>query len=279
VEITEPSSLEIDAGGVGPYGRSILLTHGAAAPKVFVLLHGLSASPRQFLELGSRLFERGSNVLIPRLPRHGHEDRLTTALRDLTAEELATFARETLATARTLGREVVVVGFSLGGLLAAWIAQHETVDRVIAIAPFLGLSFLPGRRLTRRFTAAALRLPNRFLWWHPLLRERLLPTHGYPRYATHAVAQAYRLAQELFRAAGERAPATRDISFVLNSSELVVNNRSATRLAGLWRASAPGSVDVHRLERLPPSHDIIEPLGPSWVVPLVYPTLEGILDR
>jgi alpha-beta hydrolase superfamily lysophospholipase len=278
VEITEASSLEAGSDAAEPYGRPILLTHGAPAPKVFVLLHGLTASPRQFVEVGRGLFERGANVLIPCLPRHGEEDRLTTVLQDLTAEELSAFARETVATARALGRQVVVVGFSLGGLLAAWLAQHESVDRVVAIAPFLGFAFLPGRRLTKRFSAAVLRLPNRFLWWNPWLRERMLPSHGYPRYATHAVAQAYKLAQDLFHHAARRAPATRDIALVLNASEMVVNNRSAARLASLWSRFLPQPIKVHRLDRLPPSHDIIESLGPQWVVPRVYPSLFEILE-
>jgi carboxylesterase len=263
--------------GVGPSGRSILLTHGAPAPKVFVLLHGLTASPLQFAEFGRMLHARGANVLIPRLPRHGHEDRLTDVLEGLTAEEMTTFARRTVDRARTLGRRIIVAGFSVGGLLAAWLAQHEHVDRVVAIAPFLGIAVMP-----IRFGGPAARWvlsrPNRFLWWNPFLRERLMPEHGYPRYPTHAVATAYCLANDLLHDAQHTAPATRDIDFVLNQSEMVVNNRSAVRLAAAWRAHG-ATVAVRRLSRLPPSHDIVEPLRSAWVVPRVYPELVELVDR
>ena len=236
----------------------------------------MTASPLQFLELGRRLHARGANVLIPRLPRHGHEDRLTTVLQHLTAEEMTAFARNAVTAARPLGQRTIVAGFSLGGLLASWLAQHEPLDRVVAIAPFLGFAFVP-RRLAGQAARWLLRQPNRFLWWNPVLRERLMPAHGYPRYATHAVAQSYGLAQRLFLDAERDAPATSSIDFVLNRSEVVVNNRSALRLAGSWRAHG-ASVKVRELRSLPPSHDIVEPLRGSWIVPRVYPELVELLD-
>jgi carboxylesterase len=263
--------------GIGPSGRSILLTHGAPAPKVFVLLHGMAASPLQFGELGRRLYARGANVLIPRLPRHGHGDRLTDVLQYLTVEEMTTFARRSVETARTLGHRTIVAGFSLGGLLAAWLAQHENLERAVAISPFLGIALVP-RRVAAQAARWALQVPNRFLWWNPVLRERLMPAHGYPRYPTHAVAQAYRLAHALFGDAERVAPATRTIDFVLNRSEVVVNNRSAVRLAAAWRAHG-ATVAVRHLRSLPPSHDIIEPLREDWILPRVYPELVELIDR
>ncbi len=73
---------------------SILSTHDAPVRRVFLLLHGLTASPLQFAAFGNLLFDRGANVLIPRLPYHGYGDRLTSALEALTADELRAFARE-----------------------------------------------------------------------------------------------------------------------------------------------------------------------------------------
>jgi len=201
---------------------------------------------------------------------------MSTALQHLTAEELTGFGRSVVARARKYGEHVVVAGFSLGGLVAAWMAQHEKVDRVVAISPFLGLSIMP-ERLASRATHLALRLPNRFVWWNPFLRERLMPAHGYPRYPTHAVAQAFRMSLELFRLAGERAPATPEIDFVLNRSEVVVSNRSAVRLGALWRAHG-ATVRVNHLQSLPPSHDIIEPLRSAWIVPRVYPELLALVE-
>ncbi len=250
------------------------MTHGAPTERVFVLLHGLTASPRQFEPFGRLLFEAG-NVFIPRLPRHGHTDRMTTALSYLTAQELRTFAAATVSEARTLGREVVVVGFSVGGLLSAWIAQNYAVARSVSIAPFLGVAWLPPE-LTRGAATFALRAPNRFYWWHPLLRERLGPEHGYPRFSTHAVAHAATLAADLFADAVRRSPRTSDARIVVNASETTVNNAAARRLAALWNRDGTAPA-VHRLRGLPASHDIIEPLRSPDLTSRVYPELIALV--
>ena len=242
-----------------------------------MLLHGLTASPLQFASFGRLLFARGANVFIPRLPRHGLSDRLTTSLAGLTAEELDAFAAEAVASARLLGEHLVVVGFSLGGLLAAWIAQHLEVERVVPIAPFLGLAWVP-HRIAPSLARLTLQMPNRFVWWHPVLRERLQPEHGYPRYPTHALAQSYHLVQRLIGAAERHAPYARQIEIVLNASETAVDNRSARRLARLWSARRGVPVGVRSLVGLPPSHDIIEPLATPRLAPRVYPRLIEIVD-
>ena len=265
----DPSSISHD---------SILLTRGEPTARAYLLLHGLTASPRQFAEFGRLLFERGANVSIPPLPRHGLTDRLTTELQDLSAAELRTFARASAAHAQTLGRKLTVIGFSVGGLLAAWIGQTMPVDRVVAIAPFLGVAWLP-RRLTARAARVALRMPNRFLWWDPIKRERQMPAHGYPRFPTHAVAEAMTLGQELLAEAMREAPATRDVQVVLNASEAAINNPAAEKLAALWSAHEGGRIVLHRLNGLPPSHDIIEPLRAPHIARSVYAALLDLVER
>jgi alpha-beta hydrolase superfamily lysophospholipase len=257
---------------------SILLSHGAPRPRAYVLLHGMSASPLQFAEFASRLYARGANVYVPRLPQHGFEDRMSTALGDLTARELRTFARDSVAAAYDLGTEVHVVGFSLGGLLAAWIAQTMEVARVTAIAPFLGVAGLP-RRFTPGAAEFALRAPNAMLWWNPLLRERLGPAHGYPRFATHAVAQASRLASGLFALAAVEAPRASEIAIVLNAFETTVNNRAARRLAWEWAREARQRTHLYRMKGLGPAHDIIEPMRSPENIRRVYPPLVDLVAR
>ncbi len=217
-------------------------------------------------------------MYIPRLPRHGLADRLTTELAALTAQELVEFAAQAVASAAALGDEVVVVGFSVGGLLSAWTGQHVAVARVVCIAPFLSIAWLPPR-LGSRAVRFALYVPNQFLWWDPLLRERQQPEHGYPRFATHAVAHAAALGRRLLAEAARSKPAARELIVVLNRSETTVSNRTARRLASLWAARAPQSTELHWLRGLPPSHDIIEPEGAGARVRAVYPALIALVDR
>jgi alpha-beta hydrolase superfamily lysophospholipase len=257
---------------------SILLTRGEPTSRVYLLLHGLTASPRQFSEFGRLLFERGATVSIPRLPRHGLTDRLTTELEGLSVEELRDFARASTAYAQTLGRRLTVVGFSVGGLLAAWIGQNIAVDRATAVAPFLGPAWLP-TGLIGRVARATLLMPNRFLWWNPFSRERQMPAHGYPRFPTHAVAQAITLGQELLAQAGRSAPAAHDVQILVNASEAAANNWAAQELAALWSAHEGGRIVLHRLSGLPPSHDIIEPLRSPQIARSVYAALLDLVER
>jgi pimeloyl-ACP methyl ester carboxylesterase len=127
-----------DHPGVSLSGRTRAYVHGERRPRAVVLLHGMSASPAQFERVAADLFDRGHNVVVPRLPRHGHADRLSTALERLRPEDLYRAVDEYVTVARELGERVTVAGFSLGGLLAAWIGQHFEVDRCVPIAPFFG---------------------------------------------------------------------------------------------------------------------------------------------
>ena len=177
----------------------------AAGRGAVVLLHGMSASPAQFERYARDLYARGHNVLVPRLPRHGHADRLSTALARLRPDELYDAVVDYVAIAHELGDRVTIAGFSLGGLLTAWIAQHYRVRPCVAIAPFLGVAIDSGRLMTA-LAELLLRMPNRFQWWNPILRERQMPEHGYPRYSTHAIAHAYRVARTVLDEAHEAAP-------------------------------------------------------------------------
>ena len=148
-----------DHPGVSDKGRTVARLHGERRPRAVVLLHGMSSSPPQFDRFSRDLFARGHNVLVPRLPRHGHSDRLSTALARLRPDDLYAGVDEYISIARELGERVTVAGFSLGGLLAAWSAQHYRVDRCVAIAPFFGVAWIP----TGLMTAVAetmLRIPN-----------------------------------------------------------------------------------------------------------------------
>ena len=254
---------------------SILSTHGGRTSRAYVLLHGLTATPLQFASFGELLFAGGANVYIPRMPRHGHADRLTTVLQDLTAAELRAFANESVSRARELGDEVVVAGFSVGGLISAWIGQYHTVARSVSVAPFLGLAFLP-HALTAGAARLALRAPNRFWWWDPLLRERFGTDHGYPRFATHAVAQAANLGHDLLADARHRPAATADLRIVLNDRETTISNAAARRLAARWTRNG-STVALHRIAGLPLSHDIIEPLRSPELARRVYPQLLALV--
>lgn len=261
---------------IGEAGRSNLLLHEGPRPLAVVLFHGMSASPAQFVRFAHTLYEHGHNVVVPRLPRHGHANRLTTALAHLTADDLRRFATDNVAIARGLGDRVVVAGFSLGGLLATWAAQHLDIDRAVAIAPFFGVSWLPDAFIGS-LARVLLAMPNQFHWWNPLERERQQPAHGYPRYATHAVAQSFVLAREVFDRA-DRGVRARQLIFITNEREAAVNNRAVRRVERKLREAGAGEVQHIVLSGIPFSHDIIEPLRHPAIAQAVFPQLLAAIE-
>jgi carboxylesterase len=253
------------------------LTHGKRTPSATLFLHGLTASPRQFAALAVHAFRAGDNVIVPRLARHGHADRMSATLRDLSADELIAGVEAQFAIATQLGATVRVVGFSLGGLLAAWLAYTQRVRETIAIAPFLGVAGVPPR-LTAALAHELARRPNAFVWWNPIRRERQLPTHGYPRYSTHAIAQALGLAGQLAARARAVAPMS-SITLVTNRGETAVSNAAIAQLARSW--GRHGTVEAHlrRVTGIGYSHDIIEPERDRAIIDRSYPQILALLDE
>jgi alpha-beta hydrolase superfamily lysophospholipase len=267
-----------DHSGVAQKGRTIAYVHPSRRQRAVVLLHGMSASPSQFERVARDLFERGYNVIVPRLPHHGHADPLSSALERLHADELYAAVREYVAIASEIGERVTIAGFSLGGLLTAWAAQHHPVERAVPIAPFFGVSWIPNRLMTP-VAERLLRVPNRFHWWNPILRERqFLATSGYPRYATHAIAHSYRIAQALLEEAQTSVPAAEHVTIVTNKTEVAVNNYAIRRLYQSWHRHRPDAVELAVLTGLPLSHDIVSPLRRWRLADRAHPHLLRAID-
>ena len=122
-----------------------------------------------------------------------------------------------------------------------------------------------------------LRLPNRFHWWNPILRERG-PANGYPRYATHAIGHMHRIARALLEEARTVGPLAGHCTIVTNAAEIAVNNYAIRRLYKSWRRQRPGGVELVRITGLPLSHDIVSPLRPWRLADRVHPQLLDAID-
>jgi pimeloyl-ACP methyl ester carboxylesterase len=267
-----------DHPGVSAAGRTIAYVHAASCKRVVVLLHGMSASPSQFDRVARALYEREYNVLVPRLPHHGHADPLSNALERLSADDLYQAVAGYVATAQELGDQVTVAGFSLGGLMSAWAAQRFSIERAVLIAPFFGVSWIPNR-LMGPVAERLLRVPNRFHWWNPIMRERqFLATNGYPRYATHAIGHSHRITRALFEEARECRPAARHVTILTNAAEVAVNNHAIRKLYEMWRQHRPDHVELSVITGLPLSHDIVSPMRKWRLADRVEPHLLDAID-
>ena len=251
-----------------------LLTHGRKTERAVVLLHGFTNCPKQFDSLAVLLYERGFNVYLPLVPRHGISNRMTTSLAGLTAEEISQSAETALDLAHGLGDRVTVVGLSATAVATAWLAtRRPDLDRAVLIAPSLGPR--DGSIFwTRRLTSALLVAPNFFVWWDSKLKERVPgPTQCYPRFSSRALAQVYRLGFDILDAADRAKPAARRITIVMTVSDEGISREAVQELDRRWRARGMEIRDYEFPESLAVHHDMIDPEQPYQRIAVAYPVL------
>jgi alpha-beta hydrolase superfamily lysophospholipase len=257
----------------------LALLHGRPTDKVYVLIHGLSNCPYTFCDWAPQLHAAGHNVLVPRMPFAGHADNATDALRNVTAQGLRAFCDECVDIATALGRDVIVLGISGGGILAAWIAQNrKEVRRAVLVSPAFGLAQFGGR-VNEFIMRLTLLLPHISVWKDPIRRARgASREHSYKRQSTHATGEYMRLGLAVRRQARKGRPAAGAIVVVTNAADDSVDTSVTRQTADLWeRAGA----DLVRHE-FPPAaylpHELIDPTEPGAMPSLVYPVLQRLAE-
>ncbi len=258
-----------------------LLEHGHPTERVFVLIHGLSSCPAQFAELGRLLFERGHNVVIPRVPYHGEKNRLATDWVRLTAGDMVDGGNQAVDLARSLGGKVTAAGLSISGATVAWMAQNRgDLDRAVLLAPFLAPAGLP-EWAAAPVERLLLRLPNLFLWWDSNLKESIEgPPYAYPRFPTRVIGETMLLGREVLRESRRRAHQCASILVVTSASDHAANNQFTSRLVANWRRLGQGSLETFEFpaaDNVP--HDFIDPNQPNQKTALVYPKIIALFER
>jgi carboxylesterase len=268
VEHTERDSTMEDA-------RSVLLDHGTRTPRVVVLVHGFTNSPRQFRELGRILYDRGYNVLIPRLPEHGLRAGDVGALKSITAERYRDYADRAVDDAHGLGDSVMVVGLSAGADVAIWIAQHRAdVTRVVVIAPAISLARVPSL-FDAPVMNLMMRVPNLTFHQAP---DTLRP-HAYFGVSTRALGQTLRFGASVMHDVEHGSPAVRDLAVVINGNDHTIDVSPVLRMAELWRDRDGAHTAVFRFDaklRLP--HDVIDVTQRCGMPDVVYPVVVALLE-
>jgi carboxylesterase len=264
---------------VNPVARSTFLTHEQRVEHALLLFHGYTNSPKGFQALGKMFHEIGFNVLIPREPHHGLNDRMTTAQEKVTAAGLVRFAEEAVDMVQGLGERVTVAGISMGGVLAAWVAQNRADIALAApISPAFAFQALP-RRLAPLGSQLFRWLPNRYMWWDPEVQDIPHPPyHCYPRYATRALAHILHLGQMVLGQARRSPPCAREILVITNPTDESVDNRGAAKMVEAWRRVGGTQVRTYEFEQKHKLiHDLIDPEQPKGKIEIVYPILLDLL--
>lgn len=255
--------------------RSRLLTHGEEAEVAVVLFHGLTNCPKQWVEFAEEVHAQGANVLILRAPHHGIANADGTAigsvsnLAALTPEELMGYAQESVAIGAGLGRQQRVAGLSLGGVIAAWVAENaEGVERAVVVSPALTLPVGP-----RWLTNAAIDVFGRL----PSIRlpgsDKTGIDHVYNSETTRGLVALYRLGAIVIDESESTPPTVQRIAVDWNANDNQVNNSDVEELADAWRRNG-ADVTTHVFPKsLGMPHDVIDPAQPTGDVAAVYPVL------
>lgn len=256
------------------------MLHAEPVSDLFILLHGVTNNPEQFRAFGELLYARGADVLIPRMPFHGHLDRLTPAQKNFTAALALRETLRVLQAAETRGQRITVVGLSVNGLPAAWVAMNRPeVDRVMLLAPFFSVHGMPDW-LIGPAAQVFQRWPNFFIWWDADLRENLPgPLGVYPRFSTRTMASFLQFGVEIFNQARRQAPRVREVIVVTTAADRAISNARVAELVELWRNAGFHNLQTYEFpakEAVP--HDFIDPYQPDQQTELVYPVLLDLLQ-
>jgi esterase/lipase len=259
---------------VNRFGGTVLMAHGARAPKLAVLFHGLTATPHQMQLLGDQLYARGYDVFIPRMPMHGERGRTVTALSGLTADTLRAFADDAIDIARGLADTIDVLGLSGGATLAAWVAQHRgEVRNVVIVSPAIALSRLP-RMLEDPARQTLARLPNVNVG----ASADTTKPQVYAGFSTRAVAQTMRLGAEVRWEAERVKPAAGTIAMVTNGNDHTVDAGAALALADKWMEHGAPIKRYAFDAAIGLPHDLVDQGERCADANLVYPVLVALLE-
>jgi carboxylesterase len=257
------------------------LLHGHPTETVYVLMHGLCNCPKQYGELSKLLFAQGSNVLIPRTPWHGLSDLMNTGFANLTQTEMVESAEHAVDLARPLGIKVVVVGLSINGTTAAWLAQNRSdITKVVLLSPFFAPAMLPDWSALPAGNLAA-RLPNLFIWWNDKQKEKLIgPPYAYPRFPTHVIGRVMQLGERVREQAKSAPFRSGSLLIVTSASDHAASSAATASLVDEWRKRRPDAVFTHKfplVKKVP--HDFIDSNQPDQKVDEVYPELLRLLKQ
>jgi alpha-beta hydrolase superfamily lysophospholipase len=267
------------ASKMNPKCITQFMTHGQQTQHVIILVHGYTNCPEQFAELGQRFYDLGYNVLIAPLPHHGLADRMTDEQGQLKAEELAAYADQVVDIADGLGKQITMAGLSAGGVTTAWAAQNrKDIDLAVIISPAFGFQAIP-TKLTAPIMNIVSILPDTFVWWDETLKANELPTHAYPRYSKHALAQIMRLGFAVQAQAKAQAPAAGKFLVITNANDTSVNNVLTAQVVSIWMQNG-ATINTYEFPASQGlAHDLIDPSQPNQPIDMIYPQLIELITK
>ena len=255
-----------EAADLDPRCVTEVRDRGERTERSALLLHGYTNCPAQFRRLAQAYYDAGYNVVSLRLPAHGHADRLTRAMTDLTPADLAASTDHAMDIAAGLGEEVTVVGLSAGGTLAAWLAaQRDDVDAAVLIAPLMVPKVLPNQTVAP-VARAARYLPDYYVWWDGDLKSELAsPPYAYPRFSIRSMGAMLALGLRAQSTETREVPLDR-LVLITTENDAAVSNAAVAAVGRKLEPLSRETVTMHFPAASGYSHDLIDPWGDNAAV-------------
>lgn len=265
---------------LSPEGASRMLDHGKKTPRAFVLLHGLTNCPEQFLPLARILHAQGANVIIPRARYAGFADRLNTLQGNQSGQDLLDQAAVGLDIAAGLGDRVSLVGLSGSAVAGAWMAQHrDGVSEMVLIAPFFSLDGVPAPLIDAGAAVLSV-IPNFFQWWDSEKKENLAgPKYAYPRFGTRCMASTIQLSRNVRENLSLMPLRVRKLDFLITATDTAANNPLTKKIAAELAKSNTVPVTIEEFPaELKIPHDMVDPSQPNANTEIAYKKILELLE-
>ena len=265
---------------LSPEGASRMLDHGKRTPRAFVLLHGLTNCPEQFLPLARILHAQGANVIIPRARYAGFADVLNSVQGNQSGQDLLDQAAVGLDIAAGLGDRVSLVGLSGSAVAGTWMAQHrDGVSEMVLIAPFFSLDSVPAP-LIDAGAAVLSAIPNFYQWWDSEKKENLAgPKYAYPRFGTRCMASTIQLSRSVRENLTNLPLRAGKIRFLITATDAAANNPLTKKIAATLAQtnSVPVTIEEFPAELKIP-HDMVDPSQPNANTEIAYKKILELLE-
>lgn len=114
-----------------------------------LIIHGYTGSPYEVGPLAEYLREHTDwRIDVPTLPGHGSE----LALENVSYKSWLVAAENSLKQLKAKSDKIYLIGFSMGGMIAAYLASKHNIDKLVLLAP--SGKYLSFRQMIRDFTGA-----------------------------------------------------------------------------------------------------------------------------
>jgi pimeloyl-ACP methyl ester carboxylesterase len=166
--------------------------------------------------------------------------------------------------AQGLGEQVTVMGFSMGGVLALWLAQNRAdIALACSISPALASHAIP-IALTTLVIQYYLIAPNQFRWWAPQAQDAPVPPlHAYPRYATRGLAHIVNIGLKVRAASRHSQPKASSVLVIINPTDESVDNTYAREVVSNWQTHGFQNLRLYEFNaNYNLNRDLIEPDQP-----------------